>query len=291
MPLAGPTDVARLLERIRSTYPGLSPGSVTHRHGQFSDVLIVNDELVFRFPRSADAATMLRGEIAVLRAIRPFVTLPIPEPELGDLSAEEPFAGYRLIPGEALRRQALVGIGDERVLQRIADQLATFLRELHAVPVDQLGPEISRRDGYQRWAGMYADVRAQLFHFMRPSARAEVSRHFESYLSDPARLSFSPVLRHGDFGAGNILWDPETAVITGVIDFSFAGVGDAAIDAAAISTFSEPLLERLFNVYPELATTTDRVRFYRGTYALTEALDGLRDGAREHFEAGIRDYR
>ncbi len=291
MSLAEPAHVARLLERVRCAYPDLCLDSVKHLHGQFNDALIVHDDLVFRFPRSARAATMLRGETAVLRAIRPFVTLPIPEPEFGDLAVEEPFAGYRLIPGEALRRQALTGISDERVLQRIADQLAAFLRELHAVPVDRLGPEIPRRDGYQRWVELYADVREQLFPFMRPSAREAVSRHFESYLSDPARLSFTPVLRHGDFGAGNILWDPQTSTITGVIDFSFAGVGDAATDAAAVSTFGEPFLERLFNVYPELATTIDRARFYRGTYALTEALDGLRDGAREHFEAGIRDYR
>jgi aminoglycoside 2''-phosphotransferase len=281
----------RYLQQIRAVHPNLSLDRVRRLHGQFNDALIVNDELVFRFPRSPHAAAMLRQETAVLRAIRPFITMPIPEPEYGDPTLDEPFAGYRMVPGEPLTRQALADIRDEDERQRIADQLASFLGELHAIPLDRLGPELPRRDGYERWVTMYADVRDQLFPFMRPDARQDVARHFESYLAEPERLSFKPALRHGDFGAGNILWDPQSITITGVIDFSFAGVGDPAIDAAAISTFGEPFLERMFPCYPELATMLDRVRFYCGTYALTEALDGLRDGQPENFESGIRAYR
>ncbi len=286
-----PERIGLLLERIRSVHPKLNLDLVVPLKGQFNDALIVNDELVFRFPRSPRAAAMLANETVVLRAVRPFLAMPIPEPEFGDLASDEPFVGYRLIPGVPLLRETLATISDPDVLQQIADQLANFLRELHSVPIEYLDPGIPRRDSYENWVEMYRRVREQLFRFMRPAAREEVSQHFESYLSDPIRLSFAPVARHGDFGAGNILWNPRTYEITGVIDFSFAGLGDPAIDAAAISTFGEPFLERMFNVYPGLAGMLDRVRFYRGTYALTEALDGLRDGDCEHFESGINGFR
>ena len=286
-----PVRIELLLERIRTIHPNLNLEQVTPLKGQFNDALILNDELVFRFPRSPHAAAMLANETTVLRTIRPHLMMPIPEPEFGDLDGDEPFVGYRLIPGEPLRRETLAGISDHGVLQQIADQLASFLRELHSVPVEQLDPGIPNRDSYEHWSELYRDVREQLFRFMRTTAREEVSQHFESYLSDPACLSFTTVVRHGDFGAGNILWNPRTHEITGVIDFSFAGLGDPAIDAAAISTFGEPFLERMFNVYPGLTGMLDRVRFYRGTYALTEALDGLRDGDGEHFESGISGFR
>jgi len=38
------------------------------------------------------------------------------------------------------------------------------------------------------------------------------------------------VLRYGDFGTGNILYDPQTLTISGIIDFGFAGLGDGALD-------------------------------------------------------------
>lgn len=286
-----PARIERLLERIRSVHPDLSVDAVTHLRGQFNDALILNEELVFRFPRSPHAAEMLINEIAILRAVRPFVTMAIPEPELGDPAAAEPFVGYRLIPGDPLQRETLATIGDPTILQRLADQLAAFLRELHAVPSGQLANAIPRRDDRERWVKMYGDVRDQLFPYMRPDAREQVQQHFETYLADPKRLRFEPAIRHGDFGAGNILWNPKSHTITGVIDFSFAGLGDPAIDAAAISTFGEPFLERMYAVYPELAAMLDRVRFYRGTYALTEALDGLRDRDPAHFESGIRQFQ
>ncbi len=283
--------IGRLLAHVREVHPNLRIESVTSLHGQFNEALIVNDSLVFRFPRSHHATLMLKDEVAVLRAIRPLLTWSIPEPEYGDLAGDAPFVGYRMIPGEPLRRDAFAALDDVTVLQRLADQLAAFLHELHSVPLDALGSHIPRRDSRQRWLQMYDDVRLKLMPLMRPDAREEVRQHFESYLADPERLSFTPALRHGDFGAGNILWQPESGALTGVIDFSFAGIGDPAIDAAAISTLGESFLQRMFNDYPALESMLDRVRFYRGTYALTEALDGLRDDDQEHFESGIRGYR
>lgn len=291
MPEHQPDSTSRLLERVKEFNPEINVSSVRAQRGQFNDALILNEELVFRFPRSAHAAGMLKHESAVLRAIRSFVTLLIPNPVLGDPESEEPFVGYRMIQGETFGREAVARAVNAGQLQRLADQLACFLRELHAVPVNELEVDLPLRDSVERWVSMYADVREYLFPHMRPSARDQVSGHFESMLSNPDRLGFQPVLRHGDFGAGNILWNPATWTITGVIDFSFAGLGDPAMDAAAVSTMGDVLLKSMFVVYPDLQEMLDRVRFYRGTYALMEALDGVRDRDPEAFERGMRQYR
>ena len=290
MPDDRPEIVDVLLARLQRVHPELRVEQVEYVNGQFNHVLMLNDDLVVRFPRSPYAATMLAREVAVLRAIRPYVSLPVPEPDFGDATADEPFVGYRMIPGEPLQRAQVAAL-DDTELQQLADQLASFLRELHAVPLDALGDDRAVRDTREHWFEMYRQVREQLFPHMSANARQQVAEHFDEYLSDPERLAFRPSVRHGDFGASNILWDSATRTLTGVIDFSFTGAGDPAIDVASISTVSDALVERMCLAYPALADMRARARFYRGTYALKEALDGLRDGDAVAFKSGMRDFR
>lgn len=72
---------AECLEIIRAAYPDL----VIRKHvfnntGQNNDVLIVNDDTVFRFPRTAHGARQLRVEAAVLSYLQARVTLQVPNP-------------------------------------------------------------------------------------------------------------------------------------------------------------------------------------------------------------------
>jgi aminoglycoside phosphotransferase (APT) family kinase protein len=56
---------------------------------------------------------------------------------------------------------------------------------------------------------------------------------------NPALQNFPIALRHGDFGTGNVLYDPHSLDLTGVIDFGFSGLGNPAIDIAALSTLGD----------------------------------------------------
>ncbi|MDQ2887094.1 MAG: aminoglycoside phosphotransferase family protein [Chloroflexota bacterium] len=72
-----------------------------------------------------------------------------------------------------------------------------------------------------------------------------------AFLAEPRNFAYTPVLRHGDFGGSNILYDAEMQQISGVIDFSFATMGDPALDAAAISTLGDAFLQRISTTYPK----------------------------------------
>ncbi|HDR8174187.1 TPA: hypothetical protein QC096_005510 [Bacillus thuringiensis] len=52
--------------------------------GQNNDVLIVNDDIVFRFPKYEKGIEKLRLETKLLERLQSFITLPIPYPFLGD---------------------------------------------------------------------------------------------------------------------------------------------------------------------------------------------------------------
>ncbi len=289
-------DPTSSLQVIRRAYPELAINSVEpHNHeGQFNNLLIINDELIFRFPRYADGVASILKEIRVLSRIQGCTTLPIPNPIYSSQETDrvgEVFMGYPCLPGETLWQPVLTQIDDERIIARWGEQLAGFLRELHAIPAQTIGDNLPLQDGLAEWENLYADIRKHLFAFMRPEARDEVSFHFEDFFKNPALHSYQPTLRHGDFGFGNILYDPQTMNISGVIDFGFVGLGDPAIDLASASVLGEKIFKRICQAYPNSHSLLDRAWFYRGTYALQEALHGLRKDDQEAFESGIEQYR
>jgi aminoglycoside 2''-phosphotransferase len=283
------------LQSIRATYPDLRIESVhaRQREGQFNDILVVNGEIIFRFPRYPAGIRSLAGEVLILRRLRGHVTLPIPDPIYTSQDGQtigKIFMGYRMIPGEPLWRETLDDIDDDETLQRLAAQLAGFLAGLHALPAESVGADLPIYDRPDEWAKMYADIRRHLFPLMRSDARDRVRRHFEAFLNEPRLHTFKPALRHGDFGPSNILYDPNARMIGGIIDFSSAGLGDPAADIAAISCYGTSFFERVCGAYPQVEPMLERARFYRGTFALQEALHGFLNDDREAFESGIADY-
>lgn len=262
--------------------------------GQFNDVLIVDDALVFRFPRTAAAASMLQTEVDLLRALQGRLPLPIPNPEivhLGSGPSEGGFAGYPFLPGEPLTRETVLARSCAEAAQ-IAGQIADFLRTLHAIPATEL-PALPSGDTPSDWATLLAAFEAELFPHMRPDARTGVTRAFAAFLDAAGEADFSPTLRHGDLGGDNVRYDAATNRITGIIDFSSTAIGDPAVDLAGLSWYGEGFVDALAEAYPALADPRLRSRaaFYRSTFALQQALWALRAGDRAEFEDGIAAYR
>jgi aminoglycoside 2''-phosphotransferase len=281
------------VERIRACCPGLNVAAARQTRGQNNDVLIVNDRLVFRFPRYDDAIGHLRRETDLLRAIQPLVPLPIPHPIYASFDpphAGRAFMGYRMLPGASLL-PGLLRTFDDATITAAATRLAAFLRALHALSVDSLPAHLPSADGIEYWRDMYDRIRARLFAHMRPNAQAWTTQHFETFLNDPLSARWTPALRHGDFGPTNILCDPATGEITGVIDFGSVAWGDPAVDIAALSGYGPDFRAAIFSAYPQLRAAAPRIAFYAGTFALQEALFGIEHHDPAAFAAGIAPYR
>jgi aminoglycoside 2''-phosphotransferase len=286
------TDIERFTQQIRAGCLGLT---ITHAEylggGQFSDVLLVNQALIFRFPKSPTAAAELYPEVVILKALRG--KLPLPIPDVRYLVESTPgslaFMGYPLIPGEPLLRDRFAAIHDSAVLEQIAAELAGFLCAMHALPPDTLSPAPALYDGRAEWQQHLDEFRELLFPYMRPDVRQQVTDNFEAALGDAALWDFTPCLCHSDFGTGNILY--AHGHITGIIDFTFCGLGDPAQDVGAlIASYGEDFVERIFAHYPALRAALPRARFIRSTYALWQAYYALRDGNPDDFDDGMRDY-
>jgi aminoglycoside 2''-phosphotransferase len=261
--------------------------------GQFNDIVFINDDLIFRFPRTLQVAESYTAQTMLLTYLQGRLPLPIPCPlymARSDVPWQQRFIGYRRIPGVPLYREALAAIHDLDAVRGMAAQLASFLRTLHHLELADLPADLPVRDGVGQWEVLYTGIQEMLFPYMRPEARHWVANHFDNYLKNPARFTYRPVLRHGDFGGSNILYAPSANRISGIIDFESLGLGDPATDVAALSTYGEEFFALCLVAYPEMQTMLDRAQFYRSTFALQEAYYGLRDNDRSAFQRGIAAY-
>jgi aminoglycoside 2''-phosphotransferase len=281
------------LRTIKDAYPDLDIMSAHLQTpaGQFSDILLTDHDLAFRFPRYAEHIPAFRDAMRLLEKLQGHLPLPIPDPIYTSHAAHEPgkvFMGYKFIPGHPLEWKILADIKDRSILQSFARQLADFLAVLHRLMPSTFDLNFPVIDMASQTRILYTEARQHLFPLMRSDARQGLTEHFEHYLITPALQRYQPSVIHGDFGGSNILFLDDR--ITGILDFSFTGYGDSALDLAAISTYGEPFFSMFCQFYPVTEPMLARAEFYRGTFALEEALHGWKYHDQEAFDSGMEQY-
>ncbi|WP_261129938.1 phosphotransferase family protein [Bacillus sp. Marseille-Q3570] len=283
------------LKCITSFYPSLEIHTIHWNHfGENNDILFLNNQWVFRFPKHDKALKSLQTECEQLTYVRPYITLPTPEPVFVNTDTNilgQAFFGYPLIPGEPLYAETLDG-SSPPIQERIAQNLAQFLCELHAIPTkDAPGKTITNERAYDYWLKLYEKVRQSLFSYIRLDKQQQISRHFETFLNDRLNFEFTPAIIHGDFGISNILYDDEGKRISGIVDFGSSHVGDPAIDIAGLlKQYGQQFVDTLSEFYPNLENLLPRARFYAGTFGLQEALYGYQYKNQESLENGLKEY-
>jgi aminoglycoside 2''-phosphotransferase len=269
----------RYRARIRECFPELVISALEmNTEGLVNDVVIVNGERVFRFPKAEWAKDDLRREVAILELVREYVAMRVPVFD----RVEEDFVTYELIPGEALLRDDILRL-DERGQDGLAEQLALFLRQLHAIPEEVLGargvgPSVTVRSRAD-WLKLYEDVQREVFRLLMAHAKEWVHRHFAPLLREDGFMEHQPALINGDLGPYHLLYDRERRRVSGVIDFGTAGLGDPACDVSGlINNYGESFVRRVVRFYPEIGGMIERARFWAGTLELQWLLGGLRSG-------------
>ncbi len=109
-------------------------------------------------------------------------------------------------------------------------------------------------------------------------------------------LDTSNVLIHGDLGCYHILFNPDKQAITGTIDFGTAGIGNPAIDLAALlDNHGEAVLKRMSKYYSGVEALIEQARFRAGVVWLQWALIGMQNKDVElllaHIGSSARDIQ
>lgn len=262
--------------RIRKVAPEITIESMSlNREGLMNDIMIINGEVVFRFPKHEYSFKHLNDETKLLRLLRNYISLEIPLP----LYQSEDVLAYRFIPGETLRPDMLLRLaGDEQ--QIIANQLAQFFKELHGVPISEISDfEIPMADAlmkYEGWMNVYQRIRDKVFPLLLPHVREWATAHFESHLADKSNFQYELKIVNTDIPPYHIMFDRQMKRINGIIDFGCAGLGDPAIDfGIIIYNYGESFMKRFYQVYPEAETYLKRARFYAGAQEVRWLLTGI----------------
>jgi aminoglycoside 2''-phosphotransferase len=265
------------LERVHQVIPELEVSSIRPgEDGLVNDVLIVNEEWVFRFARTDEGRNALEREARLLALVGRHLSLRVPE--LIHQSAT--CLVYRFIPGVPLSRQDLLA-QDARTRARLMEQLGTFLHELHGIPIAPAvpgeGSADTARHARAELERLYEDLQRELVPFMMAWARGWVREHFRSVFEERLELTFAPRLVHGDLAPYHLCYDVGTHRLVGVIDFGDAGPGDPAADlGSVINAYGESLLMDMERAYPGIPILIDRARFHAGTLELRWALAAIR---------------
>ncbi|WP_073789929.1 phosphotransferase family protein [Streptomyces sp. CB01580] len=290
-----------LLSRL---LPDDEPAELAVRRGQFHDVVIGSDRVVC-LPRTRAAAARLPEREAVLRVLAGLdLGFRTPEPlgrgEVhggGAPGGGTPFLVLGRIPGEPLTDDAL---GDPRVVCAAAEQYAALLRGLARAGADETVRAAVPREPEGRWPRFAESVRAELFALMSDAGRLRAEGELAALDGLPRHGAAKALaLVHGDLGAENVLWEWEGGLprLAGVLDWDDIVIGDPAEDLAAIGASHDgELLGRVLALCggPEFGCATrmaTRIAAIRGTFALQQALCGMRDGDEGELADGLAGYR
>ncbi|MFB4169446.1 aminoglycoside phosphotransferase family protein [Virgibacillus sp. JSM 102003] len=189
-------------------------------HGWDNDIIIVNEDTVFRFPKSDKVANKVMSEALLLKKInkhKPFLTIP-DYTMLYEENNKLRCVYYEYIKGKPLEQKLMN--------DRNAMLLGDFLTKLHRVN----HPKLSTLHTYDYWNGLFISVREKVYPNINGFLQQTITKLFTRFLDTFPTLTYPTTVIHGDLSASNIICNKGE--VTGIIDFTDAQISDPAFDFA-----------------------------------------------------------
>jgi aminoglycoside phosphotransferase (APT) family kinase protein len=244
--------------------------------------VVVDDDVVFRLPRTDSSADRVEVDVRLLRALSALLPIRIPRP--ASILADPAILGYERIPGRAIEEPDLI------VNRSECDRLGTFLDRLHRFPIERAveiglrpcSPDSWRADWYRSWKRY-----RQVLSLLPQELGNEAERRWEVFLSDDENFGFDPGLIHADLSPQHVLW--KDGCVSGVIDWSDAQIGDVAMDFAWPLSLPGSTARLILSAYSARGVRglETRARFYKWTGWWSEAVHGLETNDMSFVDRGI----
>ncbi len=276
------------LELIQQQFPELDARTIRFLGaGWDNTVFLIDEKLVFRFPRREIALPLLEAEWSLLPKLAPRLPLPIPFPKWRGSPTSVfpwPFIGHPMLPGTTACRAHL----SDKERSALAKPIAQFLAALHATPHSLISDCPIPTDNLSR-----IDARKILSKIEPCLEELSSLKLFQKKLSLPSadtfRLPTATAVVHGDFYVRHLLLD-EKHHLTGIIDWGDLHFGDPAIDLAIAHSFLPPQAHSLFReTYGPLSEATWQLARLRALYSSALlALYGHHSGDLTIAQEGLR---
>ncbi|MHA1211417.1 MAG: phosphotransferase family protein [Candidatus Heimdallarchaeota archaeon] len=237
--------VEELLPFVRKYFPDIQAKSLKFFYHGTYNVFDINQSFILRVAdrefRNDIGLIMLKREAKVLEFLQNRFSLAIPKPLYIHESTKMPFSIHKKIPGKSLVfvSQNLTSLQKENVAAEIGIFLSKFhskeLKEdfLKIFPTRKMEFPIENDfiNAFRaNWVQQYEAAQEIAYKYLNQSQKDWLTTIFEEYLNFEESYTFSPRISHGDFDTSNILIDPLTTKLTGIIDFEECALWDPAVD-------------------------------------------------------------
>ncbi len=215
-------------ETVLKNFPNLQIEQISKLgEGWMSRAYLINNKLVFRFPKGKSGADDTEKEIKVLPLLKKYITLSIPELiYVGTQDNGYPFVGYKILPGEPMDEQLFDSLAAE-TNNILAIQIAEFINQIRSFHVDLLkGLKVREDDFYQEYLNLFKEVQHKAFPIVNKQIQNYLTFRFTSYLENKHHFFYTPKLLHSDLSLDHLLFDKNRQELTGIIDFGDMRIGD-----------------------------------------------------------------
>lgn len=259
---------------IVSAFPDLERASLRPlTMGWHSLAIEADGRLIFKFPRGEEAEGALRREARLLAALRPHLTLPVPD--LALVEAPVLFSRHAKIPGEYLVTDQYRRL-QHAARERLAEDLARFHAELHALDAEAMGEAGAL--AIRPWQPPDA-IRARALPLVPEEHRALCARTIDAYEAlppDPLGTVYGFFDGHG----WNMAFDHAGQRLNGIYDFADSGFGPLHQDFVYAAFVSPELTRLVVDRYARLtgrALDRERIAVLIGAHRLSELAELAHD--------------
>ncbi|MEI6346198.1 MAG: aminoglycoside phosphotransferase family protein [bacterium] len=225
-------DLKKVADSIHEFFPKIKTETIELLgEGTHSWAFLVNDEYVFRFAQSVEAARNLRKEMMALPIIGRYTTLPIPQFEYIALDNEgKGFSGYKCIPGKSFTRSVIDSLSPEE-RKTAQDDLKQFFQEVHSIPLDLMEYAGVRLNTIRRRAERAKDeALPAIAEFLTPEEIVHFRKMIEEFLGDEKNFSYKKTFLQGDANPSNVRFEETSRRVAGVIDWGNVTIDDPLFD-------------------------------------------------------------
>ncbi|MFW9772470.1 MAG: phosphotransferase family protein [Candidatus Heimdallarchaeota archaeon] len=269
-------------------------------HGTYN-VFEIKKKYIFRIPdihfRNINGVNLIKRELKILNIIEDFIPFSIPEPTYISIEPNYPLIGYEKIEGIRLSQCFKKASKNQKF--KVAEQIGLFLSYLHSdmlrdVISNEMGEHYSAKQYEAEWHEYYNFIQKKIFTLMNSTQREWVNKLFKKFLGDKENFLFKPTLVHGDFDTSNILVNPKTFELSGIIDFEDSRIYDPAADFLFFKE-GRPFLDNILSSYQRETELNfiNRAAFLYGRNFLPYITFGIDNNIPEMIRAGFEllDYK
>ncbi|MCA1035884.1 aminoglycoside phosphotransferase family protein [Bacillus infantis] len=283
------------LEFISDEYPDLKIKKFqANEKGWDNDIVIINESLVFRFPKSEDVILKVEAEGKLLHLLKKkHPILQLPDYEYLYQNQMLRCVRYDYLEGRMLGDISMDSFKNNQENARL---LGDFLTKLHSIdPAEADTMNLKTLHTLEYWEALHSSVREEILPYLKDREKDLINRIFRDFLEEFPGYSIKKSIIHGDLTASNIIYSEKKGRISAVIDFTDAQLGDPAFDFAGIYwAYGENFTKEVLSWYQTDESADALFKRVQSFYGLQpifhDLLYDVRNGKKPDWKAGLGKF-